>query len=923
MSEVSTKRWRVGRPLAIAGIVLIVALLVGRLLSNLYVEILWFRTVEYSAVFWKRAFWEWGARIVGGAIVAATIVWNLRYVARTLGKIQIKRRFGDLEISEQLPRSYIQWTVIATAVLLGAWFGASIPPAMGLQLLFLRSAPAWGVIDPILGKDLMFYVVTLPVLGAFVTFALVLAFLVFTLCSAGYAATGALQFGKNRIMISREARVHLAVVIAAFFIFLALRFWLARYLMLLDGSSEVQGIFGYTDAYARLPAMRTLTVLSAFAAVGAVWSGLKGRTLPLVAGLIGVIGGGIVVGQLYPSLVQRLRVQPNELERETPFIEYNMRFTRIGFGLDAIERKNFVYSADESVDWQAAEIQFQGLPMWSAEALLTRFNNLHTDKNYYTFLGVDIDRYDGAEGAVLVALAVREIDATGIPDPNWQNRHLRFPFVAGLGAVASAATTKTPEGRPEMFLSGMPVEFAEGKAPEALRLSESLMYIRSRRSSASQAYVVLNPADPELAATFGASGAEGIDYPRGIRLNSLLSKLVLAWNFRDANLLLASELTDESRLLFRRSVVQRVSLVTGNLLRFPEAPYPVVYDGRIVWMLEGFTGTRWFPLSRQYDLMQGRPVRYVRNSVKVTVDATTGEINLYVVDAEDPLLKVYQGGFPGLFKPLSDMPEGLRRHLRYPRSLLTVQATVLHQYHVETAVEFHRQQDVWDDAAELEREDSPVPYRPEYGVYRLPGDDEPSFLLTTVLVPLGRNNLAAIFVARNDPGRYGELTLYDVPREELVQGPRQIEALVEQDPTISEQFSLWRQGGSNVWTGHLHVVPVGKALLYIEPVFLAASRGAIPDLQRFVVSDGRRVSMQPTVRAAIAELARAGGGRPDVLDLSAVPAIALPGDRSGWPAEALELLDEAERRLRSGDYEGFGSALAELRALLSRLNPEG
>ncbi|GMR13446.1 MAG: UPF0182 family protein [Gemmatimonadota bacterium] len=923
MSEVGKNRWKGGRLLAIAGILLITGLLAGRWISNLYVEILWFRTVEYSAVFWRRAFWAWGARVGGGAVVAATIVLNLHYVARTLGRIQIKRRFGDLEISEQLPRSYVRWTVISTAVLLGSWFGASIPPAMGLQLLFLRSAPEWGIIDPILGKDLMFYVVTLPVLGAIITFALVLAFLVFTLCSAGYAATGALQFGRNRVIIDREARVHLSMLVAAFFVFLAFRFWLGRYLMLLDGTSEVQGIFGYTDAYARIPAMRTLTVLSTFAAVGAVWSGLKGRMLPLTAGLIGVIGGGIVVGQLYPSLVQRLRVQPNELERETPFIEHNMRFTRIGFGLDIIERKQFAYSSADSVDWRAAAAQFEGLPMWNSAALLARYNNLRTDKNYYTFLGVSIDRYDGAEGAVPVALAVREIDPTGIPDPNWQNRHLRYPYVAGLGAVASPATTKTPEGRPEMFLSGMPVEFAEGVAPEGLRLSGSLTYIRSRRSPRSQAYVVINPTDPELAATFSASGVEGVDYPRGIQLKSLLSKLALAWYFRDANLLLASELTDNNRLLFRRGVVERVSQITGNLLRFPEAPYPVVYDGHIVWMLDGFTGTRWFPLSRQYDLMPRRPVRYVRNSVKITVDAKTGEVSLYVADTRDPLLKVYQSGFPGLFKPLSAMPEGLQRHLRYPRALMTTQATVLHQYHLETAVEFHRQQDVWDDAAELESGDSPVPYRPEYGIYRLPGDDEPSFLLTTVFVPLGRDNLAGILVARNDPGRYGDLTLYDVPREVIVQGPRQIEALMEQDPTISEQFSLWRQGGSNVWTGHLHVVPVGEALLYIEPVFLAASRGAIPDLQRFVVSDGRRVSMRPTLRAAIADLSRAGRGQRAALDLPSVPEIDSPGDRSEWPAEALDLLDEAERRLRSGDYEGFGSALAELRALLNRLNAAG
>ena len=927
MSEIRKIQWRGGRPLIVGGIILITVLLLGRMLSNLYVEVLWFRTVAQSAVFWKRAFWEWGTRFAGGAIVAVMIVLNLRYVARTLGKIQIKRRFGDLEISEQLPQSYVRWTVVATAVLLGSWFGASIPPAMGLQLLFLQNAPSWGVVDPILGKDLMFYVVTLPVLGAAITFAMVLAFLVFTLCSAGYAATGALQFAKNRVIVDNQARVHLAMVIAAFFVFLAFRFWLGRYFLLLDGTSEVQGIFGYTDAHARLPAARILTVLSAFAAIGAVWSGLKGRMLPLVAGLVGVVAGGMLAGQLYPSLSQRLRVQPNEFERETPYIEHNMRFTRMGFGLDKLVRKDFVYDATEPVDWEVGAAQFAGLPMWSSNALLARFRSLDTDKGYYDFLGVSVDRYDHPDGATPVALAVREINAAQIPDPNWQNLHLRFPYVAGLGAVASSATTKTPQGRPEMLLRGMPVEFAEGVAPEDLRLSGSLVYIRSQRGAEGQEYVLINPSDPELRSTFSASGEEGVDYPRGIQLNSLLRKTALAWYFRDANLLLASEVTDESRLLFGRSVVDRVSRITGNLVRFPEAPYPVVHEGHIVWMLEGFTSTRWFPLSREYNLMSRRPVRYVRNSVKVTVDSKTGMVDLYVADPEDPLLTVYQGAFPGLFRPLADMPETLQRHLRYPRTLMDTQATVLHQYHLETAAEFHRQQDVWDDARELERNEDLVPYRPEYGVYRLPDDDEASFLLTTVLVPRGRDNLAAILVAGNDPERYGELTLYDVPRDELVQGPRHIEALVEQDPTISGQFSLWRQGGSTVWTGHLHVVPVGTSLLYVEPVFLAAEgQNAIPELQRFVVSDGQRVSMQPTMREAIADLARAGGSEVAADARVGLPSreIAdLPGDRGQWPAEALDLLDEAERRLRSGDYEGFGDALGELRTLLDRLNSTG
>ena len=292
------------------------------------------------------------------------------------------------------------------------------------------------------------------------------------------------------------------------------------------------------------------------------------------------------------------------------------------------------------------------------------------------------------------------------------------------------------------------------------------------------------------------------------------------------------------------------------------------------------------------------------------------------MDEEDPLLEAWAGVFPGLFQPFVDMPANLRAHVRYPRVLLEAQARVLLQYHQETPARFHGQQDVWALPQELAQGTRPVPYVPEYGLYRLPGEESSEFLLTTVFVPAGRQNLTAILAARCDPEGYGDLLLYDIAVEEQVPGPRQVEALVEQDPIISQQFSLWRQGGSQVWSGHLHVVPVGETLLYLEPIFLAAEADAIPELRRFVVSDGRRVSMEETLEEAIGALAMAGGDELPSLSPSGDPQEIMPGTAQ-WPREALDMLETAEERLRSGDWTGFGQALDELRALLRNLSQGG
>jgi uncharacterized membrane protein (UPF0182 family) len=636
-----------------------------------------------------------------------------------------------------------------------------------------------------------------------------------------------------------------------------------------------------------------------------------------VASLGAVVVSALLIGQFYPALVQRFRVEPNELERETPFIEHNLAFTRAGFGLDAMDLRRFEYRQAEPVDWGHAEAQFRGMPVWNQGALLTTFEEIEARFPYYDFSEVTIDQYPSPQGLVPVAVSVREVDPGGIQDPNWQNLHLRELYVGGMGAVASLASGRTPEGRPPMLISGIPPESTGGgDAPETLTLTRPQVFFGSRP----QLHAVINPSDEQFLAADGGPGTVNVDFPGGIVLSSGLRMLAFAWRFRDANLLFAAEVTKDSRFVYRRRVRERVATI-APFLRYFEAPYPVVADGRIVWVLEAFTGTRAFPLSTAHERQFLRSVSYVRNSVKVTVDAVTGAVDFYRVPVPDPYADAYAAAFPGLFKPISEMPEAVKSHVRYSRELLALQAQVLLQYHQEDAPIFHGQRDVWALPYELAQGTSPVPYRPEYGIWALPGEAEARFQLTTVFVPAGRQNLTSILVARTDSDGVPELVQFDVPVEDQVPGPRQIEALVEQDPLISQQFSLWRTGGSEVWTGHLHLVPVGGRLLYLEPVFLAAEADAIPELRRFVVSDGRRVAMAEDLRGAVGELAGSDVFAPTSESAAADVQPGLPV--SAWPAAALDLLDRAEARLREGDWVGFGAALEELRILLQDLERSG
>lgn len=875
------------------------ALLLLRGGATLYVEARWFSAVGYLDLWVTRILREGAIRTGFAGAVALVSLAALRPAIGTLQTLRIRRRFGNLEIAEQIPRTLLMAGLTGISLLTALWFGMGLPgPFVDQVVLALHSVP-WGRSEPFLGQDLGVYLFHLPVWSGVLGSTLLLVLLLILLATGIHLLTGGIRIDRSGIRLAREVAPHLGGLFVLLLLLLAGRFFLLRSLVLLDGSSRVQGIFGFADSVARQPALAAAALLTVGAAV---WTALRIRAGKAGRGALGaavlvLVGIGLV--SVVPMAVQRILVVPNELARETPFIEANLEFTRIGFGIDSVIRAPLVPAAGAV---PLPEL-LRGFPLWSRETLRMSFNQVETGFRYYTFPEVHFDRFPSGSGGSLapVAVGVREVDPSRLPERSWQNLHLRERFIQGNGAVLVSASVPTGEGRPV-------------PAPEAPSLDRPEV----RFGTIPLPWAILPPDTLPVPGSW-------------VTLRGGLETFLLALHLEDWNLLLTSEIGSGSRFLWRREVRERVAAI-APFLRFPVDPQPVLAGGRIHWVLDGFTDSPWFPLAARREFEPRRPIRYLRHGVKVVVDAVTGETRFYRLPVHDPLLEAWAQAYPRLFLPASSLPAEIAAHLRFPRELLDFQAGVLERYHVQDAPRFHSGEALWARPSELGAGGQLTPVAPEYALWTRPDGTDPEFLLGTVRVPVGRETLAALIVARNDPDGYGRLHLYEAPEGDRVPGPRQIEALVEQDPLISEQLSLWRQGGSEVWTGHLHPVPVPGGLLWIEGLFLAAESDAIPELRRVILSDGRRVAMEPSLDAALARLgdpsgAAAGTPDPSGADAAVVGSGAGPGAAPGadlppvWPAEALRLLDAAERSLRAGDWAGYGAAIEALRSYLASLPP--
>jgi uncharacterized protein len=646
-----------------------------------------------------------------------------------------------------------------------------------------------------------------------------------------------------------------------------------------------------------------LSIVAAFAA----WANLRVHTYRLpVAAVVLVFGGSFLLSGVVPVLFQRVFVKPNELRREKPYIERNIALTQQAYNLHQITTKPF--PAEQNLTFKTLEADratIDNIRLWDWQPLMDTYAQLQEIRTYYKFHDVDVDRYRLDGGYQSVMLSARELKSSLLP-PNaqtWVNRHVLFTH--GNGVVMSPVTRTSAEGLPLFYLRDIPPVATGG--PE---IREPRIYYGEETDS----YVIVKGSTPEFDYPKGKDNVyAAYDGTGGVPVGGIARRILFAWYFYDVNLLLSSYIASDSRIMIRRDVQERVRTI-APFLRLDHEPYLVISDGRLFWMQDAYTTSNYFPYSQP---VRDLNLNYIRNSVKVVVDAYNGTVDFYLMDPADPIAATYQRIFPGLFKPFAAMPPGLQKHIRYPEDLFLIQARLYQAYHMDAAEVFYNREDLWQFPRQPGDAGTAV-MAPYYIIMRLPGEPQAEFFLMLPMVPSRRDNMIAWLAARCDPPDYGKLIVYEFPKEKLVYGPFQIEARINQNTDISQQLTLWNQLGSRVIRGNLLVIPIEDSILYVSPLYLRAVQGHLPELKRVIAAYGEHVVMKETLAEALSALFMEPGVAPTAPSAATGPPLAGPAaDRA---REALDRYHQAIGRLKSGDWAGFGTELDAMRELLEGMS---
>jgi uncharacterized protein len=782
--------------------------------------------------------------------------------------------------------------VAAGATVLAALFLAGRPASEWETILRYLNGIAFNQADPIFQKDLSFYVFTLPA-WTFARSWLITVVVLIMVIMAGFYYIAAMLRGE-RFALTGKVKAHLAVLGAGLFVLVAVGHWLGRYELLFSSTGAVFGI-GYTDDHVTLPA-RTLLTFIALISAGMLLAAINSKTNRLILYSVGLwIGLNLLAGSVIPGLVQRLIVEPSELARETPYLASNIKLTRQAYGLDRVQSRS--HPALGVLDPQVtAENQgtIQNVRLWDEGPLLQIYNQIQFFRLYYDFAAVHTDRYKPDGQLRQVMLATRELAAEKLPAEaqRWVNRHLQFTH--GYGVAMSPVAAVEADGRPTFLIQDVPpVGEIPLKRPEIYYGLKSLDFLIAR--SGMQEFNYPGPDGPVYTHYEGKGG---------VVLSSFFRRLIYAWQFMDINILISGEIKPDSLIQYRRTVQERFSTVTPFLMRDREA-YSVVADSRLFWIQDAYTVTDRYPYSTPFE----RRFNYMRNSVKAVVDAYHGTLDYYVSDPSDPLIRTYQGIFPGLFKSMDELPVYLKEHIRYPLDLFTVQTEMLLQYHMEDPVVFYNKEDQWAIPMQTSFGKTEA-LKPYYIVARLPGEEKEEFILIQPFTPNNRHNLVGWMAARNDGKAYGEMVLFRFPTGRHVDGPNQVEARIGNDVVIAEQFTLWGQVGSEVSRGILLVIPLGDHILYAEPIFLKPETLDFPELRRIILADSRQIAMHRTLDDSVQAL------------VGHLPAVAPVVEVEEKPAKqsAPGLIPETLETLRRGVQEALDK-LQEAMEQLKRIAP--
>jgi uncharacterized protein len=851
--------------------------------ASFYTDWLWFGSMGYERVLVTMVTARAVLYVVGLALFLAIALPNVIYAFRATGGTPLiphpLLKSRDYRFARTvLVRVTLGITVLAALLL------ATHPAAEWQTVLLFLNRVSFQQPDPIFARDFSFFIFTLPAVELLRAWLMSVIVTVTLIVVGFYYLTSRIR--ADAPLFIGNARTQLAVLAAALLVLVAVGHWLGRYELLYSPTGAVYGV-GFTDNYVNLPGRAALTLIALVSAGLMLAGGLrpKGSNRLFVGALALWVGSYILIAGALPAAVQRLHVEPAEMARERTFLANNIRFTRQAFGLETLQgRSHPALGRVEATTVADNQGTIQNVRLWDESPLLQSYNQIQFFRLYYDFLAVHTDRYRVGGELRQVMLATRELSAEKLPAEaqRWVNRRLQFTH--GYGVAMSPVTEVEAGGRPAFMVSDVPPV-----GPIPLERPEVYYGLKSLD------YVIVRSGMDE----FNYPGPTGPVYTRydgtgGVAIGSPIRRLLYAWQFRDLNILISGEVQPESRIQYRRTVPHRFATLTPFLLRDRE-PYSVVADGRLFWIQDAYTITDRYPYSTPF---AGGRFNYIRNSVKAVVDAYHGTVDYYVFDPDDPIIQAYQTIFPGLFRSQAEMPDYLREHVRVPLDQFTVQTQMLLQYHMEDPVVFYNKEDQWSVPVQTSF-GRHQPLRPYYIVARLPGEPREEFLLIQPFTPAQRHNLVGWMAARSDGENYGELVLFRFPPGRHVDGPSQVEARIDNDAVISEQFTLWGQVGSEVMRGILLVIPLGDALLYAEPVFLRPETLEFPELRRIILADATTVVMHQTLDASVGALI---GELPAVAPVSeAVDVPELPERRPARP-EAIDAmrrgLQDAIRRLQ-------------------------
>jgi uncharacterized protein len=902
-------------------------------LSGFYIDILWFREVQLSSVFWTRFWSRVVLAVVFGSLFFLLMYVNLLIVRRLRPKYRVFS--PEEEVVERYRAAFepfARWVLPAISLLFAVFAAAGVAAQWeSYQLWRVSGDVASGVVDPIFERDAAFYMLSLPfqefVQGWLFTSLVVIA----VVSAAAHYLWGGIRLRSPGERFTPQVKAHLSVLLGLIVLVKAWGYRLEQFDLLTSERGVVTGA-SYTDVNAHLPALRLLVVIAIVCAVlFLVNIRFRGWALPALG--IGLLAlASVVVGAVYPAFVQRFRVAPQELQRERPYIERNINLTRMAYGIDQVETAEFAAAPTfTSEEVEASQSTIDNIRLWNPDVIRQSYLQLQRFRQFYEFQDVDVDRYvvDGERRTVMIA--PREINQDGIPGggATWQNQHLFYTH--GYAATASRVDEVTPEGAPSFVLSDIPTTGALAPA-----LTQPQVYFQE---GSAVDYVAVGTEAEEFDYPLGQEGGQETaryDGQGGIEVGGFFRRLAFAWRYRDVNLLISGLINENSRMLINLDLESRVQKI-APFLQYDQDPYAALVEGRVKWIWDAYTTSDRFPYSERTDLSVATAQRlpsgdsavnenlpgsanYISNSVKVVVDAYDGTITFYVVDPEDPIIEAWQRVFPGLFTSVEEAPDELRAHFRYPEDLFRIQTSQYANYHVTDATQFYAKGDFWSiPQVSIDPTVGAVPLEPYYLLLPLPDQEEAQFILFTPFTPAERPNMVAWMAANSDPEGYGTLSSFQFGGRNVT-GPGQAAVLMHQDPDVSRETTLLDQRGSDVIYGDLLVIPVGQGFVYVQPLYLVSEQigQSIPEMKRVVVVNGQDVVMENTLDEALA-----GAVGAPVPTEPTEPAE--PGEPTEPAADVASLLAQAQQHfvaaeaaLQAGDLATYQAELEQAEQLVQQ-----